>query len=94
MSETCRPSEGLLAQATCVWPIITVLTLVGLQYKTGLEGFTAFLADIRAHVTVLRIPVGTESICSVSPVVTLIAGIWLVSCKGQIVVVFPSSIKL
>lgn len=84
MSETCRPPEGLVAQAARVWPIVTVLALVGLQYKTGLEGFAAFLANIGAHIAVLRVPVGTESICSVSAVLTLIAGIRLVPCRGWI----------
>ncbi len=84
MSETCRPPEGLVAQAARVWPIVTVLTLVGLQYKASLEGFAAFLADIRAQVTVLCVPVGTESIRSVSAVVTLFTGIWLVPCRGRV----------
>lgn len=80
MSETRRPPESLVAQAARVWPIVTVLALVSLQYKTSLEGFAAFLTDVRAQVTVLRVPVGTESICSVSAVVTLITGMWLVPC--------------
>lgn len=84
ISETCWPPEGLVAQAACVWPTVTVLTLMGLQYKSSLEGFAAFLTDIRAHVTVLCVPVGTESIRSVGAVVTLITGIWLVSFREQI----------
>lgn len=79
MSETCRPPEGLGAQATCVWPIFAVLTLVGLQYKSSLEGFATFLTDVWAHVTVLRVLVGTEHICSVGAVVTLFTCIRLVS---------------
>ncbi len=82
MSETRRPPEGLLAQAARVRPIVTVLTLVGLQYKTRLECFAAFLADVRAHVTVLGVPVSTESVCSVRAVVTLVTGIRLVPCRG------------
>lgn len=81
MSETCRPPEGLGTQATCVWPIVAVLTLMSLQYKSSLEGFAAFLTDVRAHVTVLRVPVGTERICSVGAVVTLFTCIWLVSYR-------------
>lgn len=84
MSETCRPPEGLVAQAARVRPIVAVLALVGLQYETGLEGFAAFLADVRAHVAVLRVPVGTEGIRSVSAVVTLITGMRLVPCRGRI----------
>ena len=83
MSEARRPPEGLVAQAARVRATVTVLPLVGLQYKTSLEGFAAFLADIRAQVAVLRVPVGTESVRSVSAVVALITGIWLVPCKGQ-----------
>lgn len=58
MSEACRPSEGLVAQPARVRPIVTVLPLVGLQYETSLEGFATCFTDIRAHVTVLRVPVG------------------------------------
>lgn len=58
MSETCRPSEGLVTQSACVWPIVTVLPLVGLQYETSLEGFATCFTDVRAHVAVLRVPVG------------------------------------
>lgn len=57
MSETCWPSEGLVAQSTDIWPIVTVLSLMGLQYKTSLEGFATCLTDIRAHVTMLGVPV-------------------------------------
>lgn len=80
MSEPRRPPEGLVAQAARVWPVVAVLPLVSLQYKSSLEGFAALLADIRAPVAVLRVPVGTESISSVSAVVTLITGIRLVPC--------------
>lgn len=80
VSQTRRPPEGLVAQAARIWPIVTVLTLVGLQYKSSLEGFAAFLADIWAHVAVLRVPVGTESIRSVSAVLTLITDIRFVPC--------------
>ena len=83
MPETSRPPEGLVAQAARVRSVVTVLTLVGLQYETSFEGFAAFLADIRARVTVLRVPVGTESIRPVSTVVTLVTGIWLVPCRQQ-----------
>lgn len=93
MPETCRPPEGLVTQAARIWPIVTVLMLVGLQYETSLEGFAAFLADIRTHVTVLRVPMGTESIRPVSTVVTLITGIWLVSCRGQIHDLFSQHYK-
>lgn len=92
MSETRRPPEGLLAQAARVWPIVTVLPLVGLQYETSLEGFAAFLADVRAQVAVLCVPVGTESVRPVSAVVTLITGVWLVPCGGQINVFFSPAV--
>lgn len=58
MSEACRPTEGLLAQPTRVQPSVTVLPLVGFQNETSLEGFATCFTDIRAHVAVLRVPVG------------------------------------
>ena len=78
MSETCWPPEGLLAQAARVRPIVTVLVLVGFQDKTSLESFATFLADIGPQVAVPCVPVSTESIRSVSGVVTLITGVRLV----------------
>lgn len=83
MSESCWPTESLLAQSTSVWSIIAVLPLVGLQYETSLKGFATLLADVRACVAVLRVPVYTEGICSVATVFTLITGIWLLSCRKQ-----------
>lgn len=59
MSETCRPPEGFVAHSTRVRSIITVLPLVGLQYETSLEGFATFFTDVRAHVAMLCVPVGT-----------------------------------
>lgn len=84
ISQTGWPPEGLVAQAARVWPIVAVLTLMGLQYKRSLEGFAAFFADIRAQVTVLGIPVGTQSIRSIGTVVALITGVRLVSFREQI----------
>lgn len=84
MSEAGGPPEGLLAEATGVRPIVAVLTLVGLQDETSLEGFAAFLADVRASFTVLRVPVGTESVGSVSAVVTVVTGVRLVPCRGRV----------
>ena len=80
MPEACWPTESLLAQSTIVRSIVTVLPLVGLQYETSLEGFATLLADKRASVAVLRVPVHTEGICSVGTVVTFVTGIWLLSC--------------
>lgn len=84
MPETRRPAEGLVAQAARVRPIVTVLPLMGLQDETGLEGFAAFLADVRPQVAVLRVPVGAESVRSVSAVVALVTGVRLVPCRRQI----------
>lgn len=83
MSETRRPPESLRAQPARVWPIIAVLALVSLQYEASLEGFAALLANIRAHITVLRVAVCAESVCSVSAVVALITGVRLLSCRRQ-----------
>lgn len=96
ISKTGRPPEGLVAQAARVWPIVAVLALMGLQYKRSLEGFAAFFAHIRAQVTVLGIPVGTQSIRSIGTVVTLITGVRLVSFREQIngfitIIILPSS---
>ena len=92
MSKTCRPSESLLAQSTSIWTTVAVLLLVGLQYETSLEGFAAFLADIRARITVLCCPMYTQGICSVSSVVTLITGVGLLSWRQQKSALFFSNI--
>lgn len=84
MPEARRPSESLLAQTTHVRPIVTVLPLVGLQYKTSLEGFSAFLADVGARVAVLCVLVSAEGVRSVGAILTLITCIWLLPCRGQI----------
>lgn len=84
MSEACRPSESLVAQPACVRPIVTVLSLVRLQYETSLEGFATCFTDIRAHVAVLRVPVSAKGICSVGAVLTLVTGIWFLPCRKQI----------
>lgn len=81
MPEPCRPPEGLLADAAHVRPSGDVLPLVGLQYETCLEGFATFLADVGACVAVLGVAVRPERICSVGAVITLITGVWLLSCK-------------
>lgn len=85
MSEPRRPPESLVTQAARVRPIVGVLPLVGFQYKTSLEGFSAFLTDVGAHVTVLRVPVGTEGVRSVGAVVTIFTGVWLLTCEGKYV---------
>lgn len=87
MSEACRPPEGLVAQAARVRPIVTVLPLVGFQYKTSLEGFATFLTDVGAHVAVLRVPVGTEGVRSVGTVVALITRIRLLPCEGKYILI-------
>lgn len=96
ISQAGWPPEGLVAQAARVRPIVAVLALVGLQYKRRLEGFAAFFTDIRAQVTVLGIPVGTQGIRSIGTVVTLNTGVRLVSFREQIngfitIIILPSS---
>lgn len=81
MPETCWPPEGFVAHAAHVGSIITVLMLMGLQYKTSFEGFATFLTHIRTCITVLSVPVGAESIRSVGAVGTFFTGVRLVSCK-------------
>lgn len=80
ISETSRPPEGLVAKTTRVWPIITVLPLVGLQNKPSLESLSTFLTDVRTHVTVLCIPMDTERVCSVGAVVAFITSISFLPC--------------
>lgn len=84
MSETCWPAERFVAQTTHIWTVVAVLMLMSLQYKTSLKGFTTFLTYVRACFRVLCVSVGSQCISSVGAVITLITGIWLLSCKLQI----------
>lgn len=84
MSEACWPAECFVAQTALVRAVIAVLMLMRLQYKTGLEGFAAFLAHVRARFTVLCVPVCTESIGPIGAVITLITGMRLISCKIKV----------
>lgn len=82
ISETRWPPEGLVATAARVRSVVTVLPLVGLQDEPGLESLSAFLTDEGARVTVLRVSVDTEGIRSVGAVVTLVASISPLPCRG------------
>lgn len=77
--EARRPPEGFGTQSAGVGSPVAVLLLVGLQYEARFEGFAARLADVRAQVAVLGVPVHTKGVCSVSAVVTLVTGVWLLS---------------
>lgn len=84
MSEACWPAERLAAQTARVRAVVAVLMLMCLQYKNCLEGFATFLTHVRARFAVLCISVCTERISSVGAVITLITGVWLISCKTYI----------
>lgn len=79
MPEARRPAEGFLTQSTGVRSPVVVLLLVGLQYEARFEGFATFLADVRAQVAMLSVPVHTEGVCSVSAIVALVTGVWFLS---------------
>lgn len=81
MPEACWPAERLAAQTARVRAVVAVLMLMCLQYKNGLEGFATFLTHVRARFAVLCISVCTERISSVGAVITLITGVWLISCN-------------
>lgn len=81
--EARGPSEGLGTQAAGVEASVAVLPLVCVQYKSGFEGFAAFLAHVGSKVTVLGVPVGAEGVSSVGAVVALTTGVGFLSCTTQ-----------
>lgn len=83
MPEACWPAERLAAQTARVRAVVAVLMLMCLQYKNGLEGLATFLTHVRARFAVLCISVCTECISSVGAVITLITGVWLISCNTK-----------
>lgn len=81
--EARGPSEGLGTQAAGVEASVAVLPLVCVQYKSGFEGFAAFLAHVGSKVTVLGVSVGAEGVSSVGAVVALTTGVGFLSCTTQ-----------
>lgn len=80
MPQTRGPPERFLTQPAGVRPAVPVLLLVALQDEAGLKGFATFLADERASVAVLGVPVRAEGVGSVGAVLTLFTGVTLLSC--------------
>lgn len=82
--ESRRPPEGPLAEATAVRATAAVLMLMGLEHERRLEGLAALLADKRAGVAVPGVVVTSQGIGSVCTEVALVAGVRLVSFRGEI----------
>lgn len=93
MSEARWPAEGFVAQSTHIWTLAVVLMLMRLQYKTRLKGFATFLTHVRARFRVLCVSVGSQCIGSVGAVITLITGIWLLSCKMKIPIFLQANVQ-
>lgn len=83
--ESCRPSEGPLAEAAAVRATAGVLMLMGLEHECRLEGLAALLADVRARVAVPRVSVTSQGVGSVCAELALVAGVRLVSCRGEMI---------